>query len=167
MNKFFIGFIVFWLGVMGGYRWQHYHHSLRISELQREIADNRQLVNSLLATEDLLLQKLDEIQKAVKGKKAFELEVKTTGYCNHPICINDERWQDGMTAIGTIARPGVCAADWSVIPVGAVLYVEGYGFCTVEDRGGKVRGNHIDLFFNTYTEAKAWGMKKKQVKIFL
>ena len=167
MNRLIIFFIIFLFGVMAGYGWQNYHHGLRITEIKKEIAENRQLADALTKSENLLFQKLDEIQKSVKGKQVYEMEIKTTGYCNNHICINDVRWQDGMTATGTVARVGVCAADWSVIPIGAIIYVEGYGFCRVEDRGGKVKGNHIDLFFNTYKEAKGWGLQNKKVKIFL
>ena len=167
MIKSFISFLIFLFGIMAGYGWQHYHNGLRITELKKEIAENQKLVDAATNTGWFLEQKIEEIEKDLQGKKAYEMEVKTTGYCNNPICINDVRWQDGMTATGTKARLGVCASDWEVLPVGTLLYVDGYGFCTVEDRGGKVKGKHIDLFFNSYNEAKQWGMKKKKILIFL
>ena len=167
MNRLIIFFIIFLFGVMAGYGWQNYHHGLQIAKIKTQIEQNHEFIKFLLETGDILTRELDEFKEDLQAKQSYEMEVKITGYCNSPICINDVRWQDGMTATGTIARVGVCAADWSVIPIGTIIYVEGYGFCRVEDRGGKVKGNHIDLFFNTYKEAKGWGLQNKKVKIFL
>lgn len=92
--------------------------------------------------------------------------VKTTGYCDHPPCV-DEKWADGLTASGTPAKRGVCAADWAVFPRGAVLSIPGYGLCTVEDTGNPdyVNGLHLDLFFETESEAWHWGVKHKAVTV--
>ncbi|OQX51196.1 hypothetical protein B5M47_01415 [candidate division CPR3 bacterium 4484_211] len=53
----------------------------------------------------------------------------------------------GLTYLGTPVRHGVCAVDPKVIPLGSLLYVEGYGLCRAEDIGGAVKGNRIDLGF--------------------
>ena len=92
--------------------------------------------------------------------------VKTTGYCAGPPCV-DAKWADGKTASNTIARRGVCAADWKVFPRGAVLSIPGYGICTVEDTGNPnyVNGRHLDLFFETEDEAWQWGVRSKLVTV--
>jgi 3D (Asp-Asp-Asp) domain-containing protein len=46
-----------------------------------------------------------------------------------------------------------------VIPLGTRLYVPGYGYAIAADTGGGVRGNHIDLCFDTLAEARAWGRR--------
>ncbi len=77
----------------------------------------------------------------------------------------------GITASGTKARPGVVAVDPKVIPLGTKLYVESldgskdYGFCVAEDTGGAIKGNRIDLFFNTREEVKRFGVRKVRVYI--
>ena len=63
------------------------------------------------------------------------------------------------TATGALARYGVCAVDPRVIPLGTRLYVPGYGYAIAADTGGGVRGNHIDLCFDTLAEARAWGRR--------
>ena len=56
------------------------------------------------------------------------------------------------TATGTTCVEGrTCAADWSIFPAGTVIYIEndplgGDGYYTVEDKGGGVKGYHIDLY---------------------
>jgi 3D (Asp-Asp-Asp) domain-containing protein len=91
------------------------------------------------------------------------ISVKTTAYSNDPISINVPRWRDGLTATGVVARHGTIAADWSVFPPGTVLYVPGYGWARVEDRGAYVRGHHLDLYMDTRDEALQWGVKDLEV----
>ena len=56
------------------------------------------------------------------------------------------------TATGATCTEGrTCAADWSIFPAGTVIYIEndplgGDGYYTVEDRGGGVKGYHIDIY---------------------
>ncbi len=55
--------------------------------------------------------------------------------------------------------------DDRVIPMGTRLYIPGYGFAVAADRGSAIKGNRIDLCFNTYAEAKRWGRRK--IKVYL
>jgi len=60
---------------------------------------------------------------------------------------------------------GTCAVDRHIIPMGTVLYVEGYGYAVAADTGGAIRGNRIDLFFNSYNDACRWGMRTVKVHV--
>ncbi len=77
----------------------------------------------------------------------------------------------GITASGTKARPGVVAVDPRVIPLGTRLYVQSldgtkdYGFAIAEDKGGAIKGNKIDLFFETANEVRRFGRRKVKVYI--
>jgi len=77
----------------------------------------------------------------------------------------------GITASGTKVRKGVVAVDPRVIPLGTKLYVESldgskdYGFCVAEDTGSAIKGNRIDLFFNSAEEVKRFG--RRQVKVYI
>lgn len=51
-----------------------------------------------------------------------------------------------VTYTGVTVRPGAVAVDPNVIPLGSLLYVEGYGYAAAVDIGGAVRGHTIDLF---------------------
>lgn len=90
-------------------------------------------------------------------------EMIVTGYSCDPISINYEKWRDGRTATMKKARRGLCAADWKIHPPGTLLYVPGYGLCEIQDRGAKIKGNRIDLFFDTKEEALKWGVKRIDV----
>lgn len=71
----------------------------------------------------------------------------------------------GITASGMRAGYGVVAVDPRVIPLGTRLYVEGYGYCIAADTGGAIKGNKIDLCFNSYSEAVNYGRKNVTVYI--
>ena len=67
----------------------------------------------------------------------------------------------GVTASGAKARHGTAAADTAFYPFGTVLYVPGYGWARVEDRGGAIKGpGKLDLWFSTEREARRWGRQK-------
>ena len=90
------------------------------------------------------------------------IEVEATAYCPCEKCCG--KWAltrpNGIvyTASGAVAQEGVTiAADWSVLPVGTVIYIEGYGTRTVQDKGAAVKGNAIDVYFESHDEALVFG----------
>jgi 3D (Asp-Asp-Asp) domain-containing protein len=120
----------------------------------------------------------------VPSTPPIERKLLTTGYCPCGECCGWERnWRGvpvyssgpnkgqrkavGITASGTHARPGTIAADISIYPFGTVMYVDGYGYGRVEDTGGDIKGDRIDLFFKTHREALQWGKQWKRVRIWL
>lgn len=77
----------------------------------------------------------------------------------------------GTTAIGTVARVGAIAVDPSVIPYGTRMYIVSndgeyvYGIATAEDCGGLIKGNRVDLFYDTEAECWQFGARDCQVYI--
>lgn len=69
------------------------------------------------------------------------------------------------TSTGVYPSHGVVAVDPSVIPLGTKLYIEGYGYARALDIGSDIKGNRIDLFFDSYGEAKRWGVQHRKVYI--
>ena len=75
------------------------------------------------------------------------------------------------TAMGTRARVGAVAVDPKVIPLGSKLYIESidgfasYGYATAEDTGGAIKGNRIDLFYDSNAEANRFG--RRNVKVYV
>ena len=70
-----------------------------------------------------------------------------------------------ITASGVLTTPGVSVATSKEIPFGTWLWITGVGFRRVDDRGGKIKGNKIDICFHTKKEALEWGKKKVRVII--
>lgn len=57
------------------------------------------------------------------------------------------------------------AVDPKVIPYGTKLFVEDYGFAVAADTGTAIKGNTVDVYFNTYKEACDWGLKYVNVYV--
>ncbi|MCK5816683.1 MAG: 3D domain-containing protein [Candidatus Marinimicrobia bacterium] len=73
----------------------------------------------------------------------------------------------GKTASGNMARMGTIAADTEHFPMGTIMYIEGYGYGVVEDRGSAIKDKHIDIFFKSHNKALDWGNRNMEVKIWL
>ena len=65
------------------------------------------------------------------------------------------------------ARDGTIAADTRYHPFGTRMYVPGYGYGVVEDRGGAIKGpKRLDLYYSSHADALEWGRKHVEVKIY-
>ncbi|MBR1738522.1 MAG: G5 domain-containing protein [Firmicutes bacterium] len=71
----------------------------------------------------------------------------------------------GPTASGALARVGIVAVDPNVIPLGTELYIEGYGYAIAGDTGGLIKGDRIDLFYDTYDECVNFGVRYLDVYV--
>lgn len=69
------------------------------------------------------------------------------------------------TYIGTLCRVGAIAVDPNVIPLGTKMYIVSndgryiYGEAVAEDTGGSIKGNRIDLYFDSVPECLTFGMR--------
>ncbi|HQL36362.1 MAG TPA: 3D domain-containing protein, partial [Bacillota bacterium] len=73
--------------------------------------------------------------------------------------------QYGITYSGLRVRPGIVAVDPKVIPLGTYLYVEGYGEALAADIGSAIKGNRIDLYYESPADVAKYG--KRTVKVYV
>lgn len=67
------------------------------------------------------------------------------------------------TRAGTIPEEGrTIAADWDVLPEGSEVILDGHTYI-VEDRGGAVKGNSIDIFFESHEAAVEFGVQEVEL----
>ncbi len=86
---------------------------------------------------------------------------KVTAYCSCAKCCGKAT---GYTASGTKATAGRTVAASSQFAFGTKLIINGKEY-VVEDRGGAVTGNKIDIYMNSHAEALAWGVKYLPVEV--
>ena len=76
-----------------------------------------------------------------------------TAYCPCPICCGEYSNMDNpTTASGAPAVEGVTCAAPSNFEFGTELIVDGHTY-TVQDRGGAINGNHLDIYFSNHQAA--------------
>lgn len=85
-----------------------------------------------------------------------------TAYCP---CVKCCGKSNGITASGIKAVEGVTVAMNKSIPFGTKIYIDGVGERIVQDRGGAIKGNRIDLYFDSHQEALNFGRQTKEVII--
>ncbi len=95
------------------------------------------------------------------------VHMRVTAYCPCAKCCG--QYADGITANGHRIAYGdrFVAADRQYA-FGTQMIIPGYhGDRTVKvlDRGGAIKGNRLDVFFNTHAEALEWGVRYLDVKI--
>jgi 3D (Asp-Asp-Asp) domain-containing protein len=91
---------------------------------------------------------------------------RITGYS---ACVRCCGKSDGITADGTYApaaKERIVAAPRE-IPFGTRMWIDGVGEVVVHDRGGAIRGKHVEQFFHTYKEALRWGVHERKVYIWV
>ena len=108
--------------------------------------------------DDAVWDALDE-EPVFHGKYTKKLTMHTTAYTPY------DGGGGGHTALGNIAGKGHAAVDPDVIPLGTIIFVEGYGYAIADDIGGAISGNVIDVGVDTLDQAYAWGTKDATVYI--
>ena len=94
-------------------------------------------------------------------KPVRSITLTATGYSPDP----RENGGYTRTATGLPIGYGAAAVDPRVIPLGTKMYVEGYGYAFACDVGGAIKGNRIDLAYDSYRLANTKGRKKVRVWI--
>lgn len=78
-------------------------------------------------------------------------EYRITYYCNCPKCCDKWSW---TTASGATTVEGITVAADKSIPFGTKLLINNHVY-TVQDRGGAIKGNHIDIYMSSHEKALA------------
>ena len=86
---------------------------------------------------------------------------KITAYCSCSKCCGKTT---GRTASGTKATAGRTVAASSKFAFGTKLNIGGHIY-TVEDRGGAINGNRIDIYVNSHSQALQGGVKYLPVSV--
>lgn len=76
---------------------------------------------------------------------------------------HDYTGDPSMSYSGEKVVPGETAAAGPNIPIGTKIYVEGLGWRRVNDRGGAIGPNDIDLAVATKEEAIRFGLQQRLV----
>ncbi|MDX8365910.1 3D domain-containing protein [Cytobacillus sp. IB215665] len=130
----------------------------RVAVNPTEISSSEE-VNAELSLEDLDWSKYPSMKVTATGYTAgYESTGKTP---NHP--------QYGITYSGVKVKRDLystVAADLRVFPIGTILFIPDYGYGVVADKGGAIKGNKIDLYYETVEEVyEEWG--KKTVEVYI
>lgn len=94
---------------------------------------------------------------ALVSKRSAVRSFRATAYC-----------LKGRTATGGSVRRGIVAADRRMLPLGTKIYIDAgaySGIYTVADTGGAVKGNILDIWVPSCSEANRFGRKSIGVSV--
>ena len=147
-----------------------------IKYLKQEIGQNKEYIkNSEQSIKEQYEQrfndiekKIDEFNKKYNKEYLYSFEGVVTAYTagyestqkhkGHPLY--------GVTASGTKAKQGRTIAMDKKFPFGTLVKIEGFDeLFVVEDRGGKIKGNKIDVYFDNVDDAIKFGKQKRKIYI--
>ena len=137
---------------------------------QNDVEIEKSVISEVVVQEPV--DKIVQVQKKVTSRSSTLPRVsntsttggtvyKITAYCPCAKCCGKT---NGRTASGTKATAGRTVAASSKFAFGTKLNIGGHVY-TVEDRGGAINGNKIDIFVNSHAEALAWGVRYLNVNV--
>lgn len=125
-----------------------------IAELARELG---------LSEDDAIIKRASalwwewEEQKTEEPELTYIGKFKCYAYCPCTSCCG--AYASGITATGTTAAARrTIAVDPSVIPLGSKVVINGHEYIA-EDTGGGIKGNKLDIFFDSHREALNFGVR--------
>lgn len=118
-------------------------------------------VNKIVQIQKTVTSRASTLPRTSTTSSAGSATYKVTAYCSCSKCCGKA---SGRTASGTKATAGRTVAASSKFAFGTKLNIGGHIY-TVEDRGGAVNGNKIDIFVNSHAEALQWGVRYLPVSV--
>ena len=125
-----------------------------------------------LTVKDLEIEKLniyiDELLEEIEGLRT--IRAKLTAYSPYDNVDGQQAMGDpSKTSIGKDVGKYIVAADPKKLPYGTILEIPDWGIVEVGDTGGALRSDNknirLDLYHDTHSEAMAFGVQDKEVKI--
>lgn len=135
-----------------------------ITEIQEQIIET---TNEIIEEPKVEIIKPEQTQVTSRGGSTIKdnngwIKFTATAYCP---CVKCCGKTNGITASGAKATAGRTVAMPKGYSFGTKIEIKGMGTYVVEDRGGAIKGNKIDIFFNTHQEALNFGRKTIYLKV--
>jgi 3D (Asp-Asp-Asp) domain-containing protein len=111
----------------------------------------------------------ETLEASVAGMTPKVVNLNTSAYCSCAKCCGKS---NGITSSGAAAKEWYTLAAGSGFPVGTVVYIPALadkpngGWFVVEDRGGAISNNKIDIYMGSHAAAIAFGRKTLECYIY-
>ena len=138
-----------------------YQKEIEIEKIQLSEKIIKKPVNKIVQVNKVTSRSGTTTRNVVATPTAGSQVYKITAYCSCAKCCGKT---NGITAMGTRAAAGRTVAASKKFAFGTKLNINGHIY-TVEDRGGAINGNKIDIYVNSHAEALAWGVRYLPVSV--
>lgn len=138
-----------------------YQNDVEVEKIQLSETIIKEPVNKIIQVNKTVTSRSSTTSRETAAPAAGSQVYKITAYCSCARCCGKTT---GITAMGTRATAGRTVAASSKFAFGTKLNINGHIY-TVEDRGGAIKGNKIDIYVNSHAEALAWGVRYLPVSV--
>lgn len=139
-----------------------YQNEIEIEKIQLSEKTIKEPVNKIVQVNKVTSRSATTSRAVATTTSTSGTQVyKVTAYCSCKKCCGKT---NGITAMGTHATSGRTVAASAKFSFGTKLNINGHIY-TVEDRGGAINGNKIDIYVNSHAEALAWGVRYLPVSV--
>lgn len=138
-----------------------YQNEVEIEKIALSEVVIKEPVNKIVQVQKAATSRASSLPRTSGTTSGTGTTYKVTAYCPCAKCCGKA---SGRTASGTKATAGRTVAASSQFAFGTQLNIGGHTY-VVEDRGGAVKGNKIDIFVNSHAEALQWGVRYLTVDV--
>jgi 3D (Asp-Asp-Asp) domain-containing protein len=146
-------------------------HTLKSIGLAFKFLNNIASEETLISSSEEVIGAPPKLEEAFDWGQYPKATVTATGYTAgvESTGKNPGHPEFGITYSGVkVTRDlfSTVAADLNVFPIGTILFIPGYGYGVVADKGGAIKGNKVDLYYETVEDVyNNWGKKTLEVYV--
>lgn len=146
-------------------------HKLKPMEVAYKFLQKVTNLDLKISSSEKVSGAIPTLEESIDWSQYPTTEVIATGYTAgyESTGKGPEHPQFGITYSGVkVTRDlySTVAADLDVFPIGTILFIPDYGYGVVADKGGAIKGNKVDLYYETVEDVyEEWGKKKVQVYV--
>lgn len=114
-----------------------------------------------------------ELAKLVEGIEPEKTVLNTSAYTASTCDKSPSSPTYGITSSGAKATAWYTVAAGKGYPIGTIIYIPYFankpngGWFVVQDRGGAIKNNKLDVYMNTYSECISFGRKNLECYIYV
>lgn len=140
----------------------------KVVQVQSQVTVSRSSVDRTVSTGTSATA--NTLAAKVEGKTPTVKTLNTSAYC---ACVKCCGKTNGITSSGAKATAWYTVAAGKGYPMGTIIYIPALsnkpngGWFVVQDRGGAISNNKLDVFCSTHNEALQYGRKNLECYIYL
>lgn len=140
----------------------------KVVQVQSQVTVSRSSVDRTVSTGTSATA--NTLAAKVEGKTPTVKTLNTSAYC---ACVKCCGKTNGITSSGAKATAWYTVAAGKGYPIGTIIYIPALsnkpngGWFVVQDRGGAISNNKLDVFCSTHNEALQYGRKNLECYIYL
>ena len=140
-----------------------YHNGRRVEKTFVEEVVSEKPINKIVKKGT----KVEEVKVASsRGESSRKISSNANSKGKHMSVVATAYTGDSITSTGKKPKWGTIAVDPKVIPYGTKVYIKELDkVFTAEDCGGGIKGNTIDIYMNTQSACKSWGVRNITLEI--